>query len=347
MITTRPFGVTNKGEAATLYTLSNSKASVSVTDFGATLVSFIVPDKNGVMTDIVLGYDDAAGYDNGRAPYLGATVGRFGNRIAGGKFTLNGVEYTLPKTNNGKNCLHGGVDGFSFRMYEMKTGDNWIEGSIVSPDGEEGFPGTMNFTVRYTLNDSHLEIEYFADSDKDTVATFTNHSYFNLNGATSKKNILNHTLQIEADARCVSNEDALFIGAILPVRDTVYDFRKPTLLKDRLLSGDPALEISGGGIDNYFVSKAKSDGLYYNSAIYCADNGISLECYTDQVGVLFYSGTFLEAVGKQGVKYGRFDGMCLETQGYPDSPNIPYVPSAVLRAGEKYYSKTIYKASVK
>lgn len=347
MVTSKGFGMTNKGEQVTLYTIDSGKASASISDFGANLVSFIVPDKNGVMTDIVLGYDDAAGYDNDRGTYFGATVGRFGNRIAGGRFTLNGTEYTLPKNNNGKNCLHGGLNGFSFRMYDIETGDNWVSGSILSPDGEEGFPGNVNFTVKYTLNGTELEIEYFAESDKDTVVGFTNHSYFNLNGATSGKSILNHMLYVNANAYGVVDSDALFTGLIRPVGNTLFDFRQPALLKDRLLSGDRDIAHTNGGIDNFFVSRAARDGIYYNSSVFCTDNGIHLDCYTDQIGVQVYTSAFIDTVGKKGTKYDKYAAICLETQGYPDAPNIPYVPSAVLKAGEKYYSKTVYTASVK
>ena len=346
MVTTRGFGMTNKGEQVTLYTIDSGKASISVCDFGATLISFSVPDKNGVMTDIVLGFDDAAGYDNNRGPYFGATVGRFGNRIRDGKFTLKGTEYTLPK-NNGNHSLHGGIDGFTFRMYEMEAGDNWVAGSILSPDGEEGYPGNMKFTVKYTLNDANLEIEYFAESDKDTVACFTNHSYFNLNGATTGKDALNHTLQVMAEAYGVVDDDAMFTGLIRPVKDTIYDFRKPALLRDKLLSGDSEIARTSDGVDNFFVCKGERTELYLCSSLYCKDSGIKLDCYTDQVGVQVYTSACTDATGKNGTYHGKYSAVCLETQGYPDAPNIPYVPSAVLKANEKFYSKTVYKASVK
>lgn len=346
MVTTKGFGMTNKGEQVTLYTIDSGKASASICDFGATLVNFFVPDKNGVMTDIVLGFDDAAGYDNDRATYFGATVGRFGNRIKGGKFTLNGKEYTLPQNNNGKNCLHGGIDGFSFRMYDAEIGDNFVEMSILSKDGEEGFPGNLKFKVRYTLVDTDLSIEYFAVCDADTVMGFTNHSYFNLNGATSGESILNHTLMINAEAFGVVDSDGLFTGQITPVEGTVYDFRKPSLLGDKLLSNDPSIAHTGYGIDNFFPNRNERNGMYFNSSIYAADNGIKLDCYTDQIGVQVYTSAFIDCYGKKGTKHGKYAAVCLETQGYPDAPNIPYVPSAVLRAGEEYYTKTVYKASV-
>lgn len=347
MVTSKGFGMTNKGEQVTLYTIDSGKAEASIMDFGANLVSFLVPDKNGVMTDIVLGYDDAAGYDNDRGTYFGATVGRFGNRIRGGKFTLNGKEYTLPLTNNGRNCLHGGVDGFSFRMYDVEVDDNSVAFSLFSPDGEEGFPGNMNFTVKYTLVDTELSIEYFAESDADTVVAFTNHSYFNLNGATSGSTVLNHTLYTPAAARGVVDEDGMFTGMIAPVADTLFDFREPALLGDRLSSSAPDLAKTNGGIDNYFPCKAARDGMYLCSAIHSVDNGIHLDCYTDQIGVQVYTSAFIDTVGKRGTKYSKYAAICLETQGYPDAPNLPYVDSPVIHAGEKYYTKTVYTASVK
>lgn len=345
MVTTKGFGMTNKGEQVTLYTIANEKASVSICDFGAKVVSFLVPDRYGNTTDIVLGYNDASGYDNDRGTYFGATIGRFGNRIKNARFSLNGVEYTLPINNAGKHCLHGGKEGFSYRMYEMEYGDNWVSGSILSPDMEEGFPGNMKFTVKYTLTDASLEIEYFAESDKDTLACFTNHSYFNLNGATSGKNILNHTLQIDADAYCVVDSNAMVTGLIRPVQNTVFDFTSPALLKDRLLSGDSDLIPTNDGIDNFFVCKNSRDEVTYNSSVCCDDNGIRLDCYTSELGVQIYTSAFIDTFGKGGTKYDKYAAICLETQGYPDAPNIRYVPSAILRAGEKFYSKTVYTAS--
>ena len=347
MITIKDFGMTNKGEKVTLYTIDSGKASISVSDFGANLVNFFVPDKNGVMTDIVLGYDDAAGYDNDRGTYFGATVGRFGNRIKGAKFTLNGTEYSLPVNNGGRNCLHGGIDGFSFRMYDVETTDNSIALSIFSPDGEEGFPGNMKFTVKYTLIDAELTIEYFAESDADTVVAFTNHSYFNLNGATTGSTVLNHTLYTPAAARGEVDEDGMFTGRICPVEGTLFDFRTPAMLSERLSDADPLLSKTNGGIDNFFPCKAARDDSYLCSYIYCADNGIHLDCETDQIGVQIYTSAFIDTVGKKATKHSKYAAICLETQGYPDAPNLPYVDSPVIKAGEKYYTKTVYRASVK
>ena len=347
MITSRSFGTNNSGNKVTLYTIDNGKARISVMNFGANLVKFEVKNRDGEYVDIVLGYDDAAGYDNDRGTYFGATVGRFANRIEGGKFTLNGVDYQLPINNNGKHCLHGGFNGFSFKMYDITLGDDSIACSILSPDGEEGFPGNMKFTVKYSLKDTSVEIEYFAESDKDTVCGFTNHSYFNLNGATSGTTMLNHTLQIDADGYCEVDEDALPTGFVNPVDGGPFDFRSPKLLGDVLGSDDLRLAPTAGGIDNNMILWNTQRELSHAATLYNPDNGIEIECLTDQPGIQIYTGTFLDTTGKNGTPHKKFAAVCLETQGFPNAPRYRYFPSAVLKAGEKFYSKTVYTASVK
>ena len=347
MITTRPFGTTNKGDAVTLYTIDSGVARASIMDFGANLVSFEVKDNKGEYVDIVLGYDDAAGYDNDRGTYFGATVGRFANRIAGAKFTLNGKEYKVTKNFKDKHCLHGGEDGLSFVMYDIKAENDAVTAHVVSPDGAEGFPGNLDFTVKYTLNGAELSIEYFAKSDADTVVGFTNHSYFNLNGATSGKTILNHTLNIEADGYCEVDSDALVTGKIFPVDNTPYDFRAPKQLCDVLGDETGLLGVTGGGIDNGFMLWGAQRELSYAVTLYNAENGIALDCYTDLPGVQIYTGTFLETFGKKGTPHNKFAAICLETQGAPNSLNVRYFPSPILKAGEEHYTKTVYKAYVK
>ena len=347
MITSRSFGTNNNKNKVTLYTIDNGKARISVMNFGANLVKFEVKNRDGEYVDIVLGYDDAAGYDNDRGTYFGATVGRFANRIEGGKFTLNGVDYQLPINNNGKHCLHGGFNGFSFKMYDITLGDDSIACSILSPDGEEGFPGNMKFTVKYSLKDTSVEIEYFAESDKDTVCGFTNHSYFNLNGATSGTTMLNHTLQIDADGYCVVDEDAMPTGFVSPVDGSPFDFRSPKLLGDVLGSDDLRLAPTAGGIDNNMILWNTQRELSHAATLYNPDNGIEIECLTDQPGIQIYTGTFLDTTGKNGTPHKKFAAVCLETQGFPNAPRYRYFPSAVLKAGEKFYSKTVYTASVK
>ena len=347
MITKSSFGKTNKGEAVTLYTIDNGCAKASIMDFGANLVSFEVKDRTGELVDIVLGYDDAQGYDNNRGTYLGATVGRFANRIAGAAFTLNGKEYKITKNFVGKHCLHGGTDGFSFRMYDITLGEDSISAHILSPDGDEGFPGNLDFTVKYTLVGAELSIEYFAKCDADTVIGFTNHSYFNLNGGASDTTILNHTLTVDADGYCEVDSDALVTGKILPTENTPYDFRTPKLLGNVLGDETGPLGVTGGGIDNNLVLSADKRELSYAATLYNADNGISLDCLTDLPGVQIYTSAFLDTIGKQGTHHKKFAAICLETQGCPNSPNVRYFPSPILKAGENFYSKTVYAASVK
>ena len=347
MITSRPFGKNNNGDAVTLYTIDNGEARISVMNFGANLVNFEVKNREGKLVDIVLGYDDAAGYDNDRGTYFGATVGRFANRIEGGRFTLNGIEYQLPINNNGKHCLHGGFNGFSFKMFDIELGEDSIACSILSPDGEEGFPGNMKFTVRYTLKNTSVSIEYFAECDKDTVCGFTNHSYFNLNGGASGTTVLNHTLQIDADGYCEVDSDALPTGFVRPVDGTPFDFREAVLLGSVLGSDHPLLAPTAGGIDNNMILWNTQRELSHAATLYNPDNGIEIECLTDQPGVQIYTGTFLDTTGKKGAPHNRFAAVCLETQGFPNAPRYRYFPSAVLKAGEKFYSKTVYTASVK
>lgn len=347
MITTRPFGKTNKGDSVTLYTIDSGVARASVMDFGANLVAFEVKDKNGDFVDISLGFDSAEGYDNNRGPYFGATVGRFANRIEGAKFTLNGKEYNVTKNFVGKHCLHGGEDGLSYVMYDAVIGEDSVAFHLVSPDGAEGFPGNLDFTVKYSLCGGDLSIEYFAKSDADTVVGFTNHSYFNLNGATTDKTILNHTLKIDADGYLESDDVALVTGDIHPVKNTVFDFREEKLLGDVLGDETGLLGISGGGIDNGFMLWSSKRDLSFAATLYNPENGIALDCYTDLPGLHIYTGTFVDVVGKNTTHHKKFSGICLETQGAPNSMNIRYFPSPILRAGEEYYSKTVYKAYTK
>jgi len=347
MITKKAFGKTNKGDAVTLYTIDNGLVRASVMDFGATLVSLETKDRNGDFVDIVLGYDDASGYDNDRGTYFGATVGRFANRIRNGIFKLNGEEYHLPLNNNGIHCLHGGIDCFSFIMYDGELGDDSISASIFSPDGEEGFPGNMRFTVKYTLKETSLFIEFFAKSDKDTIASFTNHSYFNLNGGASGTTMLNQVLTLNSDAVCEVDSDAFPTGVIMPVDNTVFDFRKGAVLGDRLGKQDKLLTKTADGIDNNFVLSMFDRDFKSAGKLYNPDNGIEVECLTDMPAVQIYTGGMTDTVGKKGAPCKKFCGICLETQEFPDAINCSYVPSPILKAGKDYYSKTVFKMGVK
>lgn len=347
MITKKPFGKTNKGDDVTLYTIDNGMMRASIMDFGANLVSLETKDRDGNFVDIVLGYDDALGYDNNRGTYFGATVGRYANRIKHGTFKLGGEEYHLPLNNNGVHSLHGGIDGFSFRMYDIELGDDSLSASIFSPDMEEGFPGNMEFTVKYTLKETSLDIEFFAKSDKDTIASFTNHSYFNLNGGASGTTMLNQILTLNSDAVCEVDGDAFPTGVIMPVDNTVFDFRNGGKLGDHLGKQDKLLVQTADGIDNNFVLSMFDRNFKSAGTLYNPDNGIEVECLTDMPAVQIYTGGMTDTVGKKGIHCKKYCGICLETQEFPDAINCSYVPSPVLKAGENYYSKTTFKTRIK
>ncbi len=346
MISVRSFGKIADGREAQLFILDNGKASVYITDLGAHIVAVNVPDKDGVLTDVVLGGDNAAAYA-GNINYMGATVGRFANRIEKGKFTLNGKEYTLA-TNNGPNHLHGGIEGFNHKMFDAFVDGETLKMSYVSPDGEEGFPGNLKFSVSFTLgSDNDLAIEYAAVCDADTVVNFTNHAYFNLNGAITEKSVYNHTLKINADAFCRGDKNCLADGTIVPVRGTDMDFRSAASLNERLHSSYVDIA-STGGLDHNFVLSMTKGEFKEAAELYCSDTGILLTCYTDQPGVQVYTGNGTDySGGKAGAHYGKHSAVCLETQNFPNATSFAYFPSPVLKAGEQFYSKTVYKFSVK
>ncbi len=328
------FQTTLDGENVYKYVISSKTASVSVITFGATLQSFTVPSNNGSL-DIVLGYDDVLSYQT-KGNYIGATVGRNANRIANAEFTLNGEKFILNK-NNGKNNLHGGNVGFSHRIWEEKEVlENSVTLSIFSKDLEEGFPGNMTASVKYTLNGSSLDIEYFASSDKDTVCNFTNHSYFNLDGAGSG---LAHENYLKIDSDYITEVDNALIptGKLLPVKDTPYDFLDFKMIKD-----------GNDKVDCYDVSYClKNNGKYMPVAYaYSKSSGVKMTVYTDQPAVQLYAGAMSERVGKGGIVYKTLDSYCLETQGHIDAINQPSFPSIVLKKGENYYSKTTFKCEI-
>lgn len=342
MITVRSFGKTSDGLDAQLFILDNGKMSVYITDFGAHIVSINVPDKNGILTDVVLGADEVAAY-SGNIDYMGATIGRFANRIEKGRFTLNGKDYEVA-VNNGPNHLHGGIDGFNHKMFDAYIDGETLKLSRLSPDGEEGYPGNLKFSVSFTLKlDNTLDIEYEAVSDADTIVNFTNHAYFNLNGALSDKTIYNHSLMIDAEAFCRGDKDCLADGTIVPVRNTDMDFRRPVLLGDILDSDYEDIAMTGG-IDHNFVLSMQKGNYKKAAELYCEATGICLECYTDQPGIQVYTGNVTDYKnGKFGAYYGKHCAICLETQTFPNSTSYSYFPSPILKADEKFYSKTSYK----
>ncbi len=346
MIKSSPFGKLPDGKIARLYHLKNGNYSVDICDFGATLINFCGPDRDGKNTDILLGFDSVEPY-LGNIGYMGAVIGRFGNRIEKGKFTLKGKEYTLA-VNNGPNHLHGGLKGFSHKLWSARDIDNnTIEFSLVSPDGEEGYPGNLDVQITYSLEaDGTLTLDYYAISDADTVINLTNHAYFNLDGADKGTTIFDHTLQLDASAFCDTDDDCLANGNILTVKNTPFDFREPKPLGDPITSDFGPVKVAGG-IDHNFV--LKNDGKFKKFGVLYSDKtGIELTCYSDQPGVQIYSGNFMKPNnGKYGVTYAKHGAVCIETQGFPNSTEHAHFPSPILKKGRIYRRKTAYKFSVR
>ena len=351
MITTKPFGQMPNGQAVTQYTMTNkSGASVSLIDFGGIVTNIIVPDKNGKLADVALGFDNLEAYlkDHG---CMGDTVGRYGNRIAAGRFTLEGVEYQLA-LNNGKNHLHGGYVGFSQKMWEVTPVEGEYQDALkihyVSPDGEENYPGTLDVTVTYSWSeDNHLGIRYEATTDKTTHCNMTNHTYFNLAGH-DHGTICDQVLHIDADAVTpVIDEGLMPTGDYMAVAGTPFDLRGGLLIGAGLdeLENNQQLKYAGGYDHNFVLRK----GLAMGTAAFMMDpeSGRTMEVITDQPGIQFYSACQLDvAGGKGGVHYGKYAGLCLETQHFPDTPNHPKFGSTVLKPGEKYDTTTIYAFGV-
>jgi aldose 1-epimerase len=347
------------GKATALYVLKNkNNAQVAITNYGARVVGMLVPDKKGVLTDVIVGYDSIGKYLHQPETFFGAIVGRYGNRIAKGKFKINGREYTLA-TNDGANHLHGGKKGFGAVVWDAKKlNDQSVELTYLSKDGEEGYPGNLKVTVTYTLTDSNeLKIDYNATTDKATVLNLTNHSYFNLNGQGSGT-INNHLLQINADNYTPVDSTLIPTGKIEPVAGTPFDFRQPTSIGARINDDNQQLKY-GKGYDHNFVLNPVKGGsgdtgkqkeeLNLAATVVGDQSGIQLDVYTLEPAIQFYGGNFMK--GANPIKGGKKDdyrtAFCLETQHYPDSPNEPSFPSTLLTPGKTYQTTTVYKFSVK
>ena len=348
-ITMKPFGIDQIGRPMTLYTLTNQNgASVSVLDFGAHLVSVRVPDREGKLADVCLGFDTLEEYDQ-KPGFLGAIVGRYGNRIGGSRFSLNGQEYSL-FPNDGKNSLHGGREGFDKKWWKGQIleaeGEDALVLTYVAHDGEEGYPGKLRVQVTYAWDDQNaLTIRYLAQSDKDTVVNLTNHAYWNLAGA-GAGNILGHTLQINAD--CVTDVDDELIpnGKYADVAGTPLDLRTPTRIGDGIARmGECHLMENVAGYDINYV--LRGEGMKEAAVLYDAGSGREMRVLTEEPGIQFYSAQTMDQTGKGGAHYGNFAGAALETQHYPDSPNHPEFPSTVLKAGDVYKTATVYAFSVR
>jgi aldose 1-epimerase len=343
------YGSMPDGHEIKIFTLTNKAGlKARVTEYGAILVSMEVPDKAGKMADITHGYDKLEGWLTNTS-YLGATVGRFGNRIKDGKFTLDGKEYQLATNNDpgGIPChLHGGVKGFDKVVWTGKpVGDNGVEFSYLSKDGEEGYPGNLSVKVTYSLtDDNELKWEAVATTDAPTIVNVVHHSYWNLSGD-PKKVINNHELTLAADSYLPTNVGLIPTGEIAPVAGTPMDFTKPTVIGSRIDADFEALKF-GGGYDHAWVLK-KGDGVRFAARAKDPESGRVMEISTNQPGIQFYGGNFLDGktVGKGGVAYAFRTALCLETEGFPDSPNQPSFPSPVLRPGQTYKHTMIHKFS--
>lgn len=337
----------HEGEVVSLYTLRNKRGmTAKIMDYGATVVSLTAPDRNGKYGEVTLGYDEFSQYPE-KSPYFGCTVGRFGNRIAKGKFTLDGKEYSLP-INNGENSLHGGTKGFDKLIWKVVKKPTAKSASITfaltSPDGDQGYPGKLDVQVTYTLTAANeLKIDYVAKTDKATVVNLTNHTYFNLSGG---KDILGHKMQILADAITPVSEALIPTGKLMPVKGTPFDFNKMTVIGKGIDADHEQIKF-GGGYDHNWVVRGK--GLRKIAAVHDPATGRYMEVKTTEPGVQFYSGNFMDGThsGHGGFVHNKRSGFCLETQHFPDSPNHKNFPSTVLRPGKTYRTTTIYKLSAR
>lgn len=336
-----------QGKKTGLYVLKNkNNMEVCITNYGGRIVSVMVPDRDGVMRDVVLGFDSIQDYIKYPTDF-GATIGRYANRIANGRFKLDDVVYQLPLNNFG-HCLHGGPNGFQYRVFDaQQKSDNEIQLKYISQDGEEGFPGKLACTVTMTLSDDNaIDIKYEASTDKPTIVNMTNHSYFNLDGDPASDNG-KYLLQINGDYFTPVDSTFMTTGEILSVEGTPFDFRNPTALGERFTIDDEQLK-NGKGIDHNWVLNTKGNINVSCARLKSEKTGITMDVYTTEPGIQVYTGNFLDGtlVGKKGIVYNHRASVCLETQKYPDTPNKADWPSAVLRPGEVYRSQCIYKFSV-
>jgi len=335
-------------KSVSLFTLTNDGGTaIGITNYGGIVTSILAPDRAGNLADVVLGFDDLADYAGNR-PFFGCIAGRFANRIARGRFILDGREYSLAR-NDGLNHLHGGRKGFDRRLWQAEPFSNdktaGVALTYISPDGEEGYPGELTAKVTYTLdNENALRIDYEATTDKDTIVNLTNHSYFNLAGG---GDILDHELLINADYFTVIDDTLIPTGELRAVTGRPLDFSQPTPIGARIGEDNDQL-LFAGGYDHNWVLNRGGEGLTLAARVTDPASGRVLETYTTQPGMQFYSGNFLDGTvtGKGGVAYGRRTGFCLETQHFPDSPNQPEFPSTVLRPGQTFAQSTVYKFTI-
>jgi aldose 1-epimerase len=324
-----------------LFTFENdNNVQFSIINYGGIITRLIVPDRDQLLTDIVLGFNNIEQYLQDH-PYFGALIGRFGNRIDQGKFTLEGKTYSMVQ-NNGSNHLHGGIKGFDKVIWKVKSiieekDKIGIELEYVSPDGEENYPGTLTTTVMCSINNSNeLTIEYTATTDKTTIVNLTHHGYFNLNGM--KDNVLSHVMEINADKITAINDNLIPTGELIDVSNSAFDFRKPRKIGGKIAE-------AGGYDHNYVLNKKDEGNLSLAAKVMDESTGITMEVLTTEPGVQFYSSNYLDGslIGKDGIRYEKHYAFCLETQHFPDSPNKPQFPTTILKPGEAYTQTTIYK----
>ena len=339
-VTKKPFGKLPDGTAIELYTIKNGSLEVSITTYGARVVSILTPDRNGKVANVSLGYDNLESYIADKT-FFGAIVGRYGNRIAHGKFSIDGVNYQVPP-NDGANSLHGGAKGFFLQPWKAQEIPSGVEMSLVSKDGDMGFPGTLTLHVKYTVIHDALHIDYTATTDKTTIINVTNHTYFNLSGEGSPS-ILDEHLTLNADAFTPIDATLIPTGQIAPVEGTPFDFRKSTAIGDRISLPNEQLK-RGLGYDHNWVLNGVNGQMKLAARVYDPASGRVLTVTTTEPGVQFYSGNFLENAipGHEGHAYPKRSGFCLETQHFPDSPNHSNFPSTLLKPGHVFHSSTVF-----
>lgn len=339
MIKKESFGTTKDGQDVTAFILESGSVKAKVINYGATIVSIEAPDSDGNIDDLVCGFDTIEEYQSDDNPYFGCVCGRFANRIADGKFSIDGKEYSLA-INNGPNALHGGLVGFDKKVWDAEIVGESVKMTLVSPDGEEGYPGTLNVELTYSLSaDGGLRLDYSATTDKKTILNLTNHSYFNLAG---KGSVHDHYISIHADHYTEVDDDATPSGKLLPVAGTEMDLRESTPI------GENIDAVQGLGYDHNYCINQNAPGELTLAAFVCdPESGRTMECWTTEPGVQFYTANYVDNVkGKNGAYYGKQESFCLETQHYPDSPNHPDFPSTELAPGETYTQTCIYKFGV-
>jgi aldose 1-epimerase len=344
------FGKMPDGTPIELYRLTNDRIEAELISFGAGILSLHAPDRAGQRDDVLLGYPTLEGYvENHRSKgpfFFGSSIGRYANRIAQARFTLDGKQYTLP-ANNGRHCLHGGPGGFYNVVWRGEPIPNGVAFRYASKDGEQGFPGTIKVTVRFVLSGADLRMEYQAETDKPSVVNLTNHAYFNLTGSV-RGQILGHELKLHASRFTPVDTQVIPTGELRSVAGTPLDFRKATPIGERIHGSYEQLTLANG-YDHNFVLDDSSTNLKPAAELYDPGSGRVLEVLTTEPAIQFYSGNYLDgsAHGKNGKSYGQYTGLCLETQHFPDSPNQPSFPSTVLRPGETFKSTTIYRFSAR